>query len=136
MKTISLELSKKLNEWWYLEGVETEYNWCFNDNWEYFIANSNKIEWIKTLTLEEAIEFLPRTHTSLKNDFRVELEWYISLYRLHIFTVGIWNQKWAVDYIDSVWKRLWIWQKLWETLLEAIEAMIEYLLDNNLLWKQ
>ena len=115
MKTISLELSKKLAP--YLDGVKTEYNWCFDDSWEYFITNSNKIEWIKTLTLEEAIEFLP---------------WYLYLPSLFKDKLFLLITKWDGYYIEY-WDYIF---KEWKTLLEAVEKMIEYLLDNNLLWKQ
>jgi len=150
-KTLNLELSKRLTP--FLKGVETEYAYVDRSD-ELFIEASDedkkhkifrnifvleKVNWeyweFKTLTLEEAIEFLPRTHTSIKWDFRIEIEKHIDIYRLTIYTVDFANEKWGVDYISSDWKRLWIWQKTWKTQLEAIETMLTYLLDNNLLKK-
>lgn len=64
MKTISLKLSKRLNELWLLDDVETEYLYVY----EYLEKNKWEIvkscdfcslnPTIKTLTLEEAIEKL------------------------------------------------------------------------------
>lgn len=128
MKTINFELSKKLSDLWLLDDIQTEYIytkidiWFWNINydiieWKYFNIN----DWdIKTLTLEEWIKILPK---------KISFE----DYDLFLF----------LDFFD---KKLFYWLysdldeynisfKYKETLLEAIEKMLEYLLDNNLLTK-
>jgi len=135
MKTITLELSKRLAP--YLEDVDTEY-WLeiYTSDWEdineapedfwnlYPIWNTRadtsvSYKQIKTLTLEEAIEFLPKKHPKYK-------EYYLRMM--------LYDKTWDVEY--------WMcepcetmWGACWKTLLEAIEKMLEYLLDNDLLWK-
>ena len=111
MKTINFELSKRLNDLWLLDDIETEY---FYRTWDNVLYNWNPWDWpnwIKTLTLEEAIEFLPDWYMVLKNNWKFIIE----------------NLN---DYINPLYK----W-KHFNTLLEAIEDRIEYLLDNNLLIK-
>ena len=65
MNTISLELSKRLNDWWYLDNIETEYfywNWwdswySLRKKWEARNIHFLRSEWdYKTLTLEEVIK--------------------------------------------------------------------------------
>ena len=137
MKTISLELCKKLSEAWVLDGVETEYIWCDDTGYDFaiyknedkFWKENNQLIWwpIKTLTLEEAIEILPDTISKWANP-----------YNLRIRKATPWLGSYKIDY--SLWGHykeflieidLWYWK----TLLEAIEKMLEYLLDNNLLKK-
>lgn len=117
MKTINFKLSERLNEKWLLDNRDTEY--VYHKSWtrkENIFENKNHLEinwFIKTLTFEEAIEFLPLIDNSvldfakLKNKYRI---WYPLI-----------SEK--INFIH------------WKTLLEAIEKMIEYLLDNDLLWK-
>jgi len=119
MKTLNLELSKKLAP--YLEEVETEYNWCFDYNWKYYIANSNKIEWIKTLTLEEAIEFLPKRYKPLYEKDKYYVCKMVILDTWYCFEICD-EFTWKIDKTFC-----------WKTLLEAIEKMIEHLIDNNFL---
>ena len=124
MKTINFELSKRLNDLWLLDNVETEY-WIEYDN-EYhnhyitYYLPFNKNIICKTLTLEEAIETL--------------FAW-TSIY----FRWWRWNwTRWSIDiYSDSIISHLLEDEPEfeWETLLGAIEKMLEYLLDNNLLTK-
>ena len=121
MKTISLELSKRLNELWLLDNIETEYIYRrFPTNTEFELTNEKEDYWLKpeeiynTLILEEAIEFLPET---ICDD-----------YVLCISKKGVYYD----NYFKEPIKRF----TEWESLLDAIEKMIEYLLDNNLLWKQ
>lgn len=159
-KTINFELSKRLNDLWLLDDIETEY-W-YNKHWylnEYIWKtcdippeNSYDSEWhtycdcckrdlerclnysrdkydkiskwlpYKTLTLEEVIEFLPQ---SIKN------------YTLEIYKCINWN--FNIVYVNNQTKEdiivdrlcMFHWPLIW-----AIEKMIEYLLDNNLLWKK
>lgn len=111
MKTINFELSKRLNDLWLLDNIETKTmlvddrysNWFFN--WKYY----------KTLTLEEAIEFILK---NVKVEFR-------NMISLQIF----FRKDWIHYCID------WIWEWIWESQIEAIEKILEYLLDNNLLTK-
>lgn len=124
MKTINLELSKKLQE--HLKDIETEY---YYEAWlrgkyflEEWISSFDKDNWdIKTLTLEEAIEFLPET-IILNDHEEVEL----SLYK-----------RW-VSY-DYFWFEEYGSLKFFEdeaSLLQAIEKMLEWLLNNNYLLEQ
>jgi len=123
MRTINLELSKKLAP--YLKEVDTEYIWV-DIQWCIDIIKTNnwldEFDYIcKTFTLEEAIEFLPKTVK----------DWYI--YWLQI------NWKSNLEYwirYNNYAIRKFIYSQRWKTLLEAIEKMLEYLLDNNLLWKK
>lgn len=126
-ETINFKLAKRLNDEGLLEGVETKY--YYDDKFlikkEMVDLKNYKQLWlIKTLTLSEAIEFLPA---------------HIKQYKLR------WT-KW--DEANPYWPRIWYsvyyvceynWKILdsyftWKTLLEAISNMIEYLLNNNLLW--
>ncbi len=110
MKTIeNIELLKKLHP--YMKG-ETGYNTLH--------------EWLeyRTLTLEEAIELLP--------DFIKDKD-------LRDGYVSIWKMDWEYDIKYSYW----VWEDeetivefIWKTLLEAIEKMLEYLINNNLLWNK
>ena len=125
-KVLKFELSKRLNYLWLLDNIETEY-W-FTETWKFF-------PWeciYKTLTLEEAIEFLikqkitfidiimPITngHYHTINSIRYFNNWKL----WEIFTRG--DEDWYTD-VEIYWK----------TFIEAIEKMLDYLLDNNLLTK-
>ena len=119
MKTIWFELSKKLNDLWLLDNIETEYkyidfiNWKWDRKIELFKNNNDKapndFKHIKTLTLEEAIEFLPK---------------YIWKYHLQInFYWGIFDINYKdcwVSYYPDIEK---------PTLLLAIEKMITFLIN-------
>lgn len=132
MKTINFELSKRLNDLWLLDDIETEYFYYkpYKDKDKWHIWPNSIVYWIdrwdiKTLTLEEAIEFLPK---------KLEVET-ISFQEMILFMNK--NEIWYYcrDLQDT------IINYIWKTLLEAIENMITYLLDNNLLtkdniWKQ
>jgi len=118
-KVISLKLAKRLAP--YLENVETE-NWYFNWdlNWLFkwrFVPEHDHWEIIKTLTLEEAIEFLKQRRINLCLTIKHNNEYWKD-YNLELFSFDRWLN---VE---------------WDTQIEAIEKMIEYLLDNNLLWKK
>ena len=141
MKTINLKLSKKLTN--ALQGMQTQ-NYI-NEDWEVFtkkyldsIPNTN-VEpvwkfWIyvlpldskelyKTLTLEEAVNFLDKDFIHKENGFT---------YRLAIWKIQ--SDKWWIWYTNKfMGDALFKW-KIWETRLEAVESMIEYLLNNNLIW--
>lgn len=125
MKTINFELSKRLNDLWLLDNIETQciyFRHKYFKKWEYiledFIWNiiydkKNCEDKIKTLTLEEAIEFL-------WDKYFMQISWWW-------FNKNIYNICIIIKTNNIQWE--------WETLLEAIEKIIEYLLDNNLLTK-
>ena len=122
MKTLNFEISKRLDELWVLYNIITKYklqqlpnkknNWWLspkivkNWNWKWRI--------FKTLTVEEAIEFISNIIINNISDINININnWY---------TIN-----WSKNTYDNFY---------WKTLLEAIEGMIYFLLDNNLLWKQ
>lgn len=162
MEYIKFELAKKLNELWLLDNIDTEF--VYNDYWTIYFADDikfvdtrkecNKIhncepyyifhnansyaiqnqknEWFiyKTLTTEEALEFLP--------DNIVWVYW--ALFNLVIDK----NRDWyLIDYKNY---KHWYWHIKWGKyfknnntrlpLIEAIEQIIENLIDNNLIWKK
>lgn len=122
MKTIWFELSKKLNDLWLLDNIETEY-WYAESWWlhNYKAEIEDRPEMIKTLTLEETIEFLNNN----KITFLIENSPYYS-----------WNEKISIliKYIN--WKLLDFEIEVFsKTLLEATESIITKLLENNLLTK-
>ena len=142
MKTINFELSKRLTEWGYLDNIETEYYINYNNSIftkEYINENLmcrrieilSSIKWsyinedvFKTLTLEEALDFLPNI-----KDYDLELRKREVAYRALDKEIII-NEWWRnIQYYNL--KTLKYCN--WKTLLEAIEKMIEYLLNNNLL---
>ncbi len=119
MKTINLELSKRLAP--YLESTKTKYvlTTIWRATWDSELRNAH-LETIektedhtpmeldtKLMNLEEAIEFLPNG-IEIKKD-----EWiYFVFYKDEM-------------YMNTTNK-----------LILAIESMLEYLLDNNLLWQK
>jgi len=123
MKTINFELSKRLSDLWLLDNIETEYLYQLlpntkNDWWkkEKLVNNWNwKWRIYKTLTLEEAIEFLSKYNY----EFSI------------IFKKNKISKKYEYHIKDMEWN---IWIN--ENLFLAIEEWIEYLLDNNLLNNQ
>lgn len=137
MKTINLELSKRLHEWGWLDGIETEHCWSIDNKQTWYQKYSDALHgqenWIcnydfifKALTLEEAIGLLPTE------------VWYLQ-YKLYITKHKELNRFITWEY--QIYYFYWIDSEtlksvFWETLLEAIEKMLTYLLDNDLLWKQ
>ena len=143
MKTINFELSKRLNERWLLNNIDTEYLIYKNKKWIVSIEENKKLttwtsfneiqkecialkeEIYKTLTLEEAIEFMP-----------IYIKWkYKFNYEKFNKVVPYSNmRKWDKHWIKYTYNWEWYIQ-YWKTLLEAIEEMLEWLLNNKLLWK-
>jgi hypothetical protein len=126
MKTLSPKLSKRLNDLWLLDDIETEYRitetGIIENNYTWIMKN---FENYKTLTLEEAIEFLYNN----KIQFNYILCW---VNYKHNITEVLFNKK-MIEIEDDEW---WIFVTSFYSnisLLEVIEQMIEYLLDNNLL---
>ena len=123
MKVIeNIELLKKLQP--YLEDVEYM---IFLDNWEPSLFEEMpaiyKDRFIKTLTLEEAIELLPsyiywdnwqKLNIYYKKEDEEEVEYICYLKEFKDLR--------AYEFFKS------------KTLLQAIEKMLEYLIDNDLLW--
>lgn len=116
MKTLNFEISKRLNDLWLLDNIETEKVYLVHSEWYDLEDYNHYLPWdIKTLTTEEAIEFLPKFILE-KQNFRDD-EWNILL---------IWYN---IKYWDfETW--------LMKQFIFAIEKLLEYLLNNNLLWKQ
>lgn len=119
MKVITnIELLKKLqpyigeSEYWlYKWEVYEQYE--LEMMWDNIIDFNYREKGLKTLTLEEAIELLPKTM-------------YMYIYNLSWYSVSV----------GSLCKTIFDDVKFkWETLLQAIESMIFYLLENELLWK-
>jgi len=124
MKIINFKLSKRLNEWWYLNDVETEYchysdtdnKECFNIErssrieegeyytiWEHNISEYPVFKKYKTLTLEEAKDLIYKKFP--EEDVSDYIKWY---------------SKEEIFYFS----------------IEDIENMLEYLLDNYLITKK
>lgn len=119
---INFELSKKLYEKWFIGFKQCEYSRFFrvDDEWNSLAVCKNSynefLEEYKeypTMTLEGTIEFLRKYFKNSIYDFSINLltDWY-SLEMKTPFRIFS-----------------------WKTLLEAIEKMLKYLLDNNLLQK-
>lgn len=141
MKTLSFELSKRLNELKLLDNIETKF--LYSKKWKIY----DKLEtgpytygMIKTLTLEEAIEFLPEKIIDaewgwINRDWAKWSRWPCNIW--FNFFKEIRNQNewiiWKIQIKDFDNCELDL--VVWKTLLERIEKMIEYLLDNNLLTK-
>jgi len=125
-KTLNFELSKRLTEWWYLDNIETEYHYTVC--WLWKKIKSWKLEYtedIKTLTLEEAIDFLP--------EYICEDCYELIIKKKEIFYINRFKPNNCYEVITM--DRYLPARFKWETLFEAIEKMIEYLLNNNLLTK-
>ena len=118
MKTINFELSKRLNELGLLDDIDTEY---YIDEENTIYSNScigyEDAYIVKTLSLEEALEFL-------KNEIWIACDF--SIRNVHNMW---WKLEWCFEEPEP---NIFI---KWKTLLEAVEKMIEFLLDNNLIWK-
>ena len=125
-KTISLETSKKLAP--HLEGIETEYFWVKEvneDKWIIVYWDSEEPiteEEIKTLTLEEAIEILPKSFGKEFQYWNLEIKF------------NNWNSILRYTSYEKSFD-ITVYEVTWKTLLEAIEKMLEYLFDKNLLWQ-
>ena len=114
MKTINFKLSKRLNELWLLDNMETEY--CYNIDkdilpWFYAKEEYSQIVY-KTLTLGEIFKYLPKFVDLRSITFKLEydVEWY-----------------WWLTLDDDY--------KTNKDMLVLMEYFLEFLLDNNLLTK-
>lgn len=120
MKTISLEISKRLAP--YLKNINTNKYYALL-KWKkrsYYISSLwifNKEIWdIKTLTLEEAIDFIKNFSTQITFWFNDKFtNWLFNYIFLKL-------NNWTNVRINYKWNII-IW----------IEKMLEYLLDNNLI---
>lgn len=138
MKTINLELSKRLNELWLLDDIRFVPEFAYYTKVRIANTTMHKIEiWIFdniphrkyeydnkiiTLTLEEAIEFLPK-EIKWEFEFAIKYDWEDK----YIVEYNRYQQDWSI--IENICET-------WKTLLEAIEKMLEYLIENNLLIKK
>ena len=115
MKILSLETCKRLQEKWLLDNSETEL--IYSKNYWHLMSRKEHPYWnnIKAHDLEEAIELLP------DNIIRNWSRYFISIYK-----TSLWYTIYYSYYNDD-------FKINWKTLLEAVEKMINYLLDNNLL---
>ncbi len=118
MKTLSFETSKRLDKLWLLKDIETDFHWWFQSHWAweeqvwdlYFsIGWLNEAIVYKTLTLEEAIEFIWKNMCEVRLLYPNGWQWLLQL------------QFWQEFKSDSV---MWCY-----------EQFLVYLLDNNLLTK-
>jgi len=130
----NIELLKKLAP--VLEDIETEYSLSINKDWSKIISVIDYYQWdynkllhpYKTLTLEEAIEFLPE-EVKLKNQSPLELT--IKKY---------WKDRWKIYYFQNKFKYTYSDKDYctiesfdnWQPLLPAIEQTIKHLIDNKL----
>ena len=127
MKTISLELSKRLAP--YLQDIDTQVHYrkselsvnpqSEEDYWYYLYGGTFQIQFwcIKTLTLEEIIAFLQNNMIRYDIDVR---------YTPRINKI-IYKEE-SKENLTSIETDI-----MWETLLETMQKTLEYLLDNNLL---
>ena len=132
----NIELLKKLQP--YLENMIPEHSYYKWDLNRLVTKEFEPDKYIKTLTLEEAIEFLPNridweNHAFYLEITKAETEYHIAYcadMKDYIWEDCVWDEfkMFECTYMND--KHLF-----WETLLEAIEKMLEYLLDNELLWK-
>lgn len=153
MKHLSIETCKRLTEAWVLDNVETEsiYMQTINrderiPNDEPFIISVKEVEqeeynlardWVwmfwtwtyvektKAPNLEEAIDLLP---------IELEKKEFDVYWNSHLITpyIDLHNN---IVYYSVDWVSTDLSQQ-WETLLEAIEKMLNYLLDNKVIWKK
>jgi len=146
MKVITdIELLKKIQP--ILEDRETEYQYCvirklnkardwhilfawvYNDEVEdikkEFDCNLY-IEIYKTLTLEEAIEILPKIFSrKMSKRYNIDLSTDWDQRKTHYYCCIYNLQDWRI------WDRIF----RWDTPIEAIEKMLQFLIDNWHLWK-
>ena len=126
MNTINFEISKKLYEKWFLEFKQYEYSWFFrvDDEWNSLAIckhNNDYNEYLETyteyptLTLEDAIDFIQNKK-----------------YNSHKFNIDILQEYYSITIEFKIADSTTFKEK---TLLVAMEQMIEYLIDNNLLKK-
>lgn len=114
MKTINLELSKKLNEAWVLDGVETEFFYSLNIANQALLYRNLENEMLrddfKTLTLEETIELIWKDMCNM---------------RLLYPNAWMWLMELQFEKEDLQG----------ESLIEVFEKFLEYCLENDLLDK-
>jgi len=88
-------------------------------SWLY--SKENLLDKIKTLTAEEAINFIAK-----------QTNWFILHYKKSNIIKNSYNYMFKEILKDWSWGMCLV---SWNTLLQSIEEMLEYLLDNNMLWK-
>ena len=134
---LSYELCKKLAELNIWQDIETESIYA-DDTWfdmniyknepKFWVKDNNLIWWpIKAFNLEEALEILPNNINKNNEDYelvfwRHEL-WYWWNYFLE-----------DEDELYILNQSIFRWNYRKKTLIEAIEKILEYLIDNKLIW--
>ena len=149
-KVINFELAKKLDEAWVMKDIETEYcyfKWTYIawDNKEYVcdklqiikyfnwikekISNQYEIDYddfniliIKAPTLSEAIDILPKRIDDEHNAY------YLTIVKWENLFYICYNNESEENIITTI-NNNFIY---WKTLLEAVEKMLEWLIENNL----
>ena len=121
-KTISFELSKRLDELWLLRDIETEYEYLLilkheNSPIEPSLYETTKKQYVCTTADVKYFKGWFKTLTTDESNKIIKFNTLPEYVRNHIITL----------YIQ--------WFNNWKTLLEAKEKMITYLLDNNLITK-
>lgn len=145
MKHLSLEVCKLLVE--QLKDRETEYSWIWSNNkfeckyskiaqkrlidHEKWVENNKwktyyGLEIYKTLNLTEVIDLLPPKIKYLNG-----LDMFFSINKLEDWSYNIWY--WTNDKINGTDEYIADYSYHWETPLQAIEFLLEYLLKQNLL---
>ena len=86
-----------------------------------------QVKWFiwKDFTLEEAIEFLPP---------KITIEWHQNCLLNISKSYNDYMINYAEPFWDEYWEKFITYRR--KTLLKATEKMIEYLLNNNLLWQK
>lgn len=111
-KVLKLELAKRLNDLGLLDDIETEYIFTKRDIW-FWNIDYDIIEW----------KYFKLNDWDIKTLTLEEAKKIMKLDTL---------PEYARNYITTLYIQ---WFNNWKTLLEAIEKMLEYLIDNNLLTK-
>ena len=150
MKTINFELSKRLNEKWLLDNIETEF--VYNNNWKRYFSDDIKfVDTTKECNKIHNCEPYYILHNAKSYSIQNQKnEWYIyKTLTTEEAVEFLKNEIWiACDFSISNrhnidWCIRWNFESTepnlyfeWEALLETIEKFLEYLIDNNLIWQK
>ena len=123
-KVIKQDLAERLQP--FLKDVECELVWRKESRWDSFwwdLRDNGFMTWdIKAPNLEEAIEFLPKEFINERGGYNLSIKY-----------CNRDDFKYMVGY-EKTGGTYHFRTPTWNTLLEAIEKLLEYLLDNDLLW--
>lgn len=141
-KTISFDLSKRLDELWLLRDVETEY--YITDYWEIYYAN--EIDIINTNDINSVMYWEWKSYWKFSDKIHPPCLTANKHYDLIFKTMTtdeafefIWKQ---ICHFEMPYPNAWIlnwWTVHWDkieanNLCEYFEKCITYLLDKNLIW--